>query len=281
MFAQRNAIIRLLRDDDAHTVELVKAQLASHGREAVPSLLDLLSADEGSVARHVNDILHAIDAKEAREELTGLCRDFPDRGELDALEYATFLLARVIAPGAEVESARQQLDVWGETLARRLPLAMTTDERVKLLGDFFGGELGFRGNADNYYQVCNSLLPEVVKSRLGIPISLALVYLFTAARAGLSIEGVSFPGHFLVRVENALLDPFACGKVVTPADCADILMRQNLKADPAFFRPASARVIFRRMLANLLYLFQSEDREVAAMLEDWIGDLERQGSDAT
>jgi regulator of sirC expression with transglutaminase-like and TPR domain len=275
MFAQRDAIIRLLRDDDPRTVQLVKEQLASHGRASIPNLLDLLTADNGSVARHAREILHAIDAREAQEEVSELCRDFPDRGGLDALEYATFLLARAIAPGVEIEEARRQLDAWGEALAQRLPEAATCEERTKLLADFFGRELGFRGNADNYYSVGNSLLPEVVKSRLGIPITLALIYLFTGARAGIDIEGISFPGHFLIRMDEALIDPFARGKVVTASDCADILMRQNLRADPAYFRAAPPRAIFHRMLANLLYLYQTQDKTTAAMLEDWIEALEK------
>jgi len=270
MFAQRDAIIRLLRDDDAHTVGLLKEQLASRGREAIPDLLDLLSSKDRKVGRHVEDVLHAIDAREAREELGRLCRCFPDHGGIAVLESATFLLARALVPGAEVEDTRRQLDTWGAALAKRLPSAATPDERAKLIGDFFGGELGFRGNADNYYHVCNSLLPEVVRTRLGIPITLALVYLFTGARAGVAIDGISFPGHFLIRMEEAFLDPFARGRVMTPDDCADILMRQNLKADPAFFQPAPVRAIFRRVLANLLYLYQTEDREIAGMIEDWI-----------
>jgi regulator of sirC expression with transglutaminase-like and TPR domain len=276
MFAQRNAIISLLRDNDTRTVELVKEQLVLHGRAALPNLLDLLSTNDGTVTRHVTEVLHAIDAREAQEELSQLCRDFPDRGGLDALEYTTFLLARALAPGSEVETAREQLDIWGKTLAHRLSDTATSDERIRLLSDFFGRELGFRGNADNYYHVCNSLLPEVVKSRLGIPITLALIYLFTGARAGLCIEGISFPGHFLIRAGDSLLDPFARGKVITPSDCADILMRQNLEADPSYFKPATPRVIFHRMLANLLYLYQSEDKEIATMLEDWIDHLEKQ-----
>ncbi len=276
MFAQRDAILSLLRDDDAHTVELVKEQLASHGREAVPGLLDLLSGGDGCVARHVEEILHAIDAREAREELTELCRDFPNQGGLDALEYAAFLLARVLAPGADVENARRQLDRWGEALAKRLPQATTADERVRLVGDFFGCELDFRGGGHDACPVRGSLLPEVLKSRRGMPITLALVYLFTGARAGIDIEGIGFPGRFLVRVEEVLLDPFARGKVLTPADCADLLLRQNLKADPSFFRPAPMRAIFRRMLANLLHPCRIEDAKVADALEEWIEELDGQ-----
>jgi len=274
MFKQRDAILRLLRDDDSPTVELVKKQLATHGREAIPGLLDLLCVDDVRVVRHVHEILGQIDSTEAQAELGELCRDFPDHGELDALEYASFLLARAVAPGADVEGTRRQLDEWGAALAKRLPSAKTSAARVKLVTDFLGGELGFHGNADDYYNVRNSLLPEVVKSRVGLPITLALVYLFTGARAGITIEGISFPGHFLIRFDEVLLDPFERGQVLSLADCAAILTRQNLAVDADYFEPAPARAILRRMLANLLYLYQSEDKKLAAILEGWMHDLE-------
>lgn len=280
MFAQRDAIIRLLRDDDLPTVQLVKNQLATHGREAVADLLDLLARDDAKdakVAGHVREILARIDAREAQAELAELCREFPDHGELDALEYAAVLLARAVSPSPEqtdVEAARLQLDQWGEALLARAADAKTVSERVRLLADFFGTELGFHGNAENFYSVRNSLLPEVIKLRVGIPITLALVYLFTAARAGIALEGVSFPGHFLIRHDEVILDPFDRGKVLTLAECSTLLARQNLPVDPAYFEASPARTIFRRMLANLLYLYQSEDKRLAAMLEGWIDDLE-------
>ena len=274
MFRQRQAILQLLSDDDPFTVDLVKSQLASHGRESVPDLLDLLQADDTRVARHVHEVLGRIDATEAFDELTALCHDFPDRGELDALEFASFLLARAMAPGCDVDGARRKFDEWGTALAQRLPRATTREQRTALLADFFGRELRFRGETEDYYNAGNSLLPQVVESRAGIPISLALVYLFVGARAGIPLYGVSFPGHFLIRCDGVLLDPFGGGRVVTPSDCAAILERQNMIPKPEYLANASVRIILRRMLANLLYIHQSEDKKLAGILAGWIHDLE-------
>jgi hypothetical protein len=77
MFKQREAIIRLLRDDDTATVELVKNQLCENGRESVADLLDLLSVDDARVTHHVRAVLGQIDAREASSELTTLCQNFP------------------------------------------------------------------------------------------------------------------------------------------------------------------------------------------------------------
>lgn len=273
MFAQREAILRLLRDDDAPTVALVKDQLILRGVAARDGLNDLLSVGDPVITRHVEGMLGQIDADEARQELAELCRDFPDHGGLDALEYATFLLARCLEPGIDTQSACRQLDAWGVMLAKRIADELPEEEKVRRMGDFFGRELDLHGDTEHYYKVGNSLLPKVIATRRGIPLSLSLIYLFTGARAGLPIEGVSFPGHFLVRLGSTLLDPFERGRFLSNCDAAAILARQKLPVVSAYFQTACERMIFYRMLANLLYLYRCEDPKVADLLEGWMHDL--------
>ena len=275
MFAQREAILRLLKDDDEYSVALVKAQLAAHGSEGIPNLVDLLSSGDELVCLHVREVLADIDAREALVEFTEFCREFPDHGDTDALEYAVFLLARAISPGAEVETARRNLDTWAETLSERAKGASTAEERVAAMADFFGRELGFHGDSDRYYCVENSLLPNVIETRVGIPISLALVYMFVGSRAGVAVQGVSFPGHFLAKHEGVLFDPFERGRLISITDCEAILMRQNLPLNPGLFVTAPPRIILRRILANLLYLYQNDDKRLAAAITGWIQDLEK------
>jgi regulator of sirC expression with transglutaminase-like and TPR domain len=97
---------------------------------------------------------------------------------------------------------------------------------------------GFAGNTDDYYDPANSYLDAVLDRRMGIPISLAVVLMEVGRRAGLLIEGVNAPGHFLVRSGGRVLDPFAGGRAVPDAD---------VEGAPV----AGAHVILARMLANL------------------------------
>lgn len=278
MFPQREAIIRLLQDEDVQTVELVKSQLVNHGRSAIPHLLDLLNvAGDRVVCSHVQAVLGEIDATEAQEELSLLCGDFPDHGGVDALECAALLLARAVSPGMKTDYCLDLFDDWGEILACRMAGAASEAARVAVLGEFFGEDLGFRGDVENYYSAGNSLLPDVIRRRRGIPLSLALIYLFVASRAGLEVDGVNFPGHFLVRFEDVLIDPFEGGKRLSLENCATILLRQNLRAERAFFEPADARAILRRMMVNLLYIFQSTDKKKAHLVSGWLADLEERG----
>ena len=90
------------------------------------------------------------------------------------------------------------------------------------------------------------------------------------------IEGVNLPGHFLARHDGILFDPFENGRILTFADCSRILARQNLSFDPAHLEVASPRIMFRRLLTNLLYIFQNEgDEPKAELLARWINALDR------
>src|ERR1700691_5410688 len=80
--------------------------------------------------------------------------------------------------------------------------SLPAEKQVELVSNQLYEELGFRGNEHDYYDPKNSLLPDVLDRRLGIPITLALVYCEVARRAGVIARGVSFPGHFLVRVDS-------------------------------------------------------------------------------
>lgn len=273
MFDQRDAILRLLRDDDPHTVSLVKEQLAGRGLDAVAGLHDLLTIDDERVTRHVREVLAQIDGEQAAAELTELCAAFPEKGDL---EQANWLLARSLSPGIDVVAPKRQLDQWARRFSNIIADIRTPEARVRLMASFVGEQLGFRGNTGDYYNAMNSLLPYVIESRLGIPISLSMVYICLGERVRMKIEGVNFPGHFLVRHERVLFDPFERGRILTADDCRQILKRQNLPASEAHLVAATPRIILRRILANLLYVFQNEEeKERAALIAGWINRLER------
>jgi hypothetical protein len=273
MFPQKDAIVRLLRDDDPLTVNLVKQQLTEKGPDAIPSLEDLLSIDDEAVTRHVKEVLGEIDARKAAEELTALCRVFPNVGDI---EQASWMLARAFIPGLAVRPFQRQLDNWGRRLGNMIGGIRRTEDRVRLMANFLGDQLGFRGNSKHYYKADNSLLPRVIETRLGIPISLSLIYAIIGRRAGMEIEGVNFPGHFFVRHDRVMFDPFERGRIMSIEDCEQILARQKLKLERSYLDTAPPRLMLRRLLANLLHVFQtSRDETHARKVAVWIHALER------
>jgi len=269
--AEIHAIIRLLQDDDPSTVKLVKEQLAGRGNDFLPDLREMLHADDERVSQHVADVLFQIDARGAGEALTALCEHFSNE---DDLESGAWLIARVIRHGIDLAPARTTLDEWGRETARRLQGAVDATERVHVLGGFLGNEMQLRGNSEDYYNPENSLLPRVIETRRGIPITLALVYILVGQRAGLAIEGVNFPGHFLARHEEVLFDPFDRGRILSDEDCVLILERQNLTPQPLYFETATPLAMLTRIMANLLYIYQTaEEHDRTEQLSGWIRQL--------
>lgn len=273
MLLQKDAIIRLLSDDDPPTVSLVKEQLASRGEEAVEDLQTLLGASDENVRRHVSEVLAEIDSNQAAAELSLLCPLFKEEGDI---EHANWLLARAILPGIDITGYQRQLAHFAEDLKHLLSVTLHPKERIRVIADYLGDMHGFRGNADDYYNPDNSLLPRVMDSRMGIPVSLTLLYIIVGARAEMQIEGVNLPGHFLARHDDILFDPFEGGRIMTLSECTKILARQNLTFSPEHLELASARIMFRRMLTNLLYIFQNNGDEPKSLkLAEWINGLGR------
>lgn len=160
-------------------------------------------------------------------------------------------------------------------LRARLPQSASAEEKVVALNQFLYEDLGYWGNTDDYYDPRNSYLNEVIERKTGIPITLSIVYMELGRRIGLPLEGVSFPGHFLVRLRlrggMLVLDPFAGGapqseddlrsrvKRVIPDGVADNLPASELPLDQ-FLEPASNRQILSRVLRNLKGIYRKADK---------------------
>jgi len=268
MFAQQEALVKLLQDDDPHTVQLVKDQLASAGEEWLPHLRELGSADNATVSRHVRDVVTRIHGNAACGDFSLLCHFF---GEGVDLETAGWALARALEPEIPILPREYQVNEWGREFLSRIHLARSNTGRVEALSGFLAGELGFQGNADSYYCVQNSLLPRVIANRRGIPISLTLLYMMVGSRAAMKIEGINLPGHFIARHGGVFFDPFHCGRILCRCDIEEILLRQGLEFDESLLAPATPRQMMLRMLANLLYVYNQEGCcEKYALVRGWM-----------
>lgn len=121
---------------------------------------------------------------------------------------------------------------------------------------------GFRGNRDDYYDPKNSFLNEVIERRTGIPITLSVLYMEVAARVGLTVDGVGFPGHFMVKADadgnQVVIDPFNSGDIKTADDLAAMLQHMyggKLELRKEFLAPVTKKQILMRMLTNLKAIY--------------------------
>ncbi len=177
--------------------------------------------------------------------------------EIDLLRAALHL-ARIQYPGLEVERYREMVDRWAAELHQR------GEQTSSGLSHYLFEELGFRGNQQFYHDPRNSFLNDVLERRLGIPITLSLVYVELGQRLGLQIEGVGLPGHFIVRdrARNVLIDPFCQGKELSLSDCqarVQAIYGSSAQLEPEMIAAASARSILRRMMNNLRQIWQEQD----------------------
>ncbi|MEJ7618902.1 MAG: transglutaminase-like domain-containing protein [Pyrinomonadaceae bacterium] len=174
-----------------------------------------------------------------------------------------------------IEENLSQLEGMGARLAALL--AAKDADPIEVFNRYFFDELGFAGNTENYYDPRNSMLHEVLARRSGIPITLSLVYMEIGRRAGLQVEGVGLPGHFIVRVKvehkdaGALIDTFGRA-ILDVEDCQrklDELYQGQLALRTEHLRAVSTREILIRMLANLKTIYQRQGmpREALAATE--------------
>ncbi|MDP9034354.1 MAG: tetratricopeptide repeat protein [Myxococcota bacterium] len=196
----------------------------------------------------------------------------------ECLDVATgaALIARDTYARLDVERLLSRFDDLARPLAARGLATLSPAEQADAISNHLYGQLGFRGNEQDYYDPKNSLLPDVLDRKLGIPITLALVYCEVARRLGVRARGVSFPGHFLVRVDwparddnPVTVDPFFGGRQLDEPALQKLLERasspQRLSL-PEHLAAASARTMLVRMLINLKWIHATRGDFARALL---------------
>lgn len=201
-----------------------------------------------------------------------------DDAKID-LARACLQIAVDAYPGLDVDGYVGEIDRFAKRLRARLAPGASAEERVIALNEFLFDDLGFSGNADDYYDPRNSYLNEVIDRRRGIPITLSILYLEVGRRVELQLEGVSFPGHFLVRMRlrggTLVLDPFSGGAPQSEDELRERLKRVvpsgmgvgepggvpmgDLPLDQ-FLEPATNRQILARVLRNLKGVYREADK---------------------
>jgi regulator of sirC expression with transglutaminase-like and TPR domain len=192
------------------------------------------------------------------------------------LAEAALVIASGEYPALDVDAYLVRIEDLAANLRRRLRPDIGTAESIIALNHYLFEELGFTGDAAEYYDPRNSFLNEVIDRRMGIPITLSLVYLEIGRRIGLALHGVSFPGHFLVKCVTRdgaiVLDPFAQGASLSLDELQQRVRRLRGGVDPApeivksMLAAAGNREILARMLRNLktIYLHRNEPAKALA-----------------
>lgn len=178
------------------------------------------------------------------------------------LDVAALELASVEFPGLDVDSCLARLDSFADQIGAQLAGNVSGLDFIRGANEVLFEVLQFRGNEDQYYDPRNSCLNAVLMRRLGIPITLSVLYIEVSRRLNRTVYGVGLPGHFVVAYEDAdaryWIDPFHSGRILTFDDCNALAQQTagvNLRANPAVLAPVNKRQILVRMLSNLKAIY--------------------------
>ena len=206
-------------------------------------------------------IIDALKSRRYFSELAALDEEaFP-------LDRAALMMALDEYPELDLQEYLRRLD----TLAARTEV-LTGEDRtpvnvIESMNEVLFVQEGLRGNDEDYYDPRNSYLNDVLDRKLGIPISLSVIYIEIGRRIDFKIEGIGFPGHFLVKhVSNGrdtIIDPFNLGRILTMNECQELLdkvFNGSVVVNPSLFQPMEKRPIMTRMLYNLKGIYTQKEQ---------------------
>lgn len=190
--------------------------------------------------------------------------DFP-------LFEAAISLAQDDYPEVDVQTILLEVDQLLARIRRRIPVDAGALQKLRILNQFFFSDLKFGANVNNYYDPDNSFIHVLLRTRRGIPISLAVLWMELAQGLGLAVWGIGFPGHFMVKANlpmgQAVIDPIS-GKSFSQDELLELLepyrtrgaQEEEYEAQLGLYlRALAPRDIMARMLYNLKEIHQSQD----------------------
>lgn len=266
------------RDEDRRS-EVIR-ELLLLGVDALPELRAAAASDDADAASLARQVVRLLVPDEIGRNLAGGLKQEADRYPI---ELGAALLARLRYPDLPVRQVLGDIDKLtagaAEHIAQRLQAPVDADlvreqalNVVFRLGEFWRRQ-GFRGNEDDYYDARNSWLPDVLKRRTGLPISLSVLFVALARRLGLNAEGIGLPYHFIARVEVTsdqghgfvYLDPFHGARPLDMDDCRKFVEARGHDFDPeVHLHPVPTREILVRMCNNLLLVFDRDRKALEA-----------------
>ena len=202
------------------------------------------------------------------------------------LAIGALLIAKAAYPDLNKSIYLERLDRMAAGLRSRITAELDAVDIVTRINHLLFDKEKLRGNRENYYDPDNSFLNRVLDRKIGIPITLSLIYIEVGRRLGLEVRGIGLPGHFITALYhksgNIFMDPFNRGEILTDDDCKAII-RNHLGAmgasQPNWLAPVTKKELLVRMLRNLKLIYAKADNDVMLFrMIHWILTLEPEAS---
>ena len=257
------ALLKLLADDHPPVVEAARAKLIEFGEQVVPLLEETARGHEDPKVR--------VEAKGILEKirLVGVNKEWEKAAQLPDdqidLEKGVFLLAKVCYPEVDLKLYQHQLDDLADKIRPKLKSGALPKNQLAILNRFLFRDERFRGNWVDYFDPQNSYLNRVLDRKLGIPISLSVLYLLISHRLNLDVQGAGIPGHFMVKYKDSkdefFVDVFNEGRFLSRPECVQFMVEAGYPYQVDFLDGIGPRAILARMLRNLILIYVERQEE--------------------
>ncbi|MEJ6680586.1 MAG: transglutaminase-like domain-containing protein [Flavobacteriales bacterium] len=274
---QIDALISLIEDPDEIIFSQVKCEIKNYGADVIPKLEE--ERDSSSFGPLYIDRIEQLIQSIQLESISEKMKEWHASGEKDLLEGA-LLINQFQYPSCNTDLIRKEItrirqDVWLE-----LNDNLTGFEKVRIINHILFNVHGFSGNKSNYTSPNNSFLGDVLNSKKGSPLSLAIIYQVLANSLDIPIYGVNLPNHFILCymdeygiasmldetvAENGILfyiNPFSDGTVIHKNEIDEFLFHLNLPEKVKFYKPCDNSDIISRLINNLIFGFQENGDEL-------------------
>lgn len=271
-----NALITLIEDPDPSIFSHVKKELAAHGPAVIPQLEQYWEVhDFGELFQErIEELIHSIQYEAV---LQGL-KKWHATEDNDLLEGA-LLINRYQYPSFDEQELRRQVSKLRQDIWLELNDNLTALETVNIFNHLIYAVHGFSGNKNNYSSPQNSFIADVISSKKGNPLSLAILYRILSHSLEVPIYGVNLPNHFILawvdegsmigegnmqKAENRILfyiNPFTGGTMIHRNEVDEFLNYLELPQKVAYYQPCSNSEIIARMINNLIYSYAQMGKE--------------------
>lgn len=250
------SLVKLLDDEDASVSKIAYEKLLNLGNDALPVLLKIKDVASDKAKSLLLEIVDVIRYRKYVDDVIS----FFAAPEKD-IEKGSFLVAKFAYPEVNFKHYSEILDLMAVELRKRIYTKENFYDIVETVNKFFFVEQGFRGNMENYYDIDNALINRVIDRRLGIPITLSLIYILVGKRVNLPVYGIAMPGHFIVRYESngfeIYVDPFDSGRIMTRAECEKFVSQIGYSEKDIYFKRATPELFVKLMFENLALAYKS------------------------
>lgn len=259
-------LIKLLDDEDENIYNSIKERFLSHGNNSAVFLKKYLNDENYLIRKRANEIFSILNFEELDDKFSKLSL------KEDILEEAAFLLASFEYPDVNMNDYSKELDKMAMDIESMLLKVNINSKRLETLeilntvNNYLFFEKGFTGNAENYYEPDNSYVNKVMETKLGIPISLSLIYILISRRLNLPVFGISLPGHFILKYSDAeeefFIDPFNKGVIISMREAEEFIKKSGMTKSAfeniPYLKNTSDKEIILRVIRNLVEIYKKK-----------------------